>query len=158
MRMERWKSSSVFLLTSTMPFPIPLVVLFIQPIWQIDKKSYVGVYWDFSVHCHPFTVPFRQSPQLLDRSGLRIYECHIGMAGEDPEISSYSYFQYSVLPRIIKDGYNCIQFMAVVEHAYYASFGYHCNMFYATSSRYGTPTDFQVRSNPIRTSMLSSRT
>ena len=37
--------------------------------------------------------------------------------------------------------------MAIVEHAYYASFGYHCNMFYATSSRYGTPTDFQVRKN-----------
>ena len=34
--------------------------------------------------------------------------------------------------------------MAVVEHAYYASFGYHCNMFYATSSRFGTPVEFKV--------------
>ncbi|KAK8794149.1 hypothetical protein WA171_003274 [Blastocystis sp. BT1] len=65
------------------------------------------------------------------------------MAGEEPSVSSYSYFEYSVLPRIIADGYNCVQFMAIVEHAYYASFGYHCNMFYAVSSRYGTPTDFK---------------
>ena len=66
------------------------------------------------------------------------------MAGEEPSVSSYSYFQYSVLPRIVNDGYNCIQFMAIVEHVYYASFGYQCNMFYAPSSRYGTPTDFMV--------------
>ena len=66
------------------------------------------------------------------------------MAGEEPSVSSYSYFQHSVLPRIVSDGYNCVQFMAIVEHAYYASFGYQCNMFYAASSRYGTPTDFMV--------------
>lgn len=39
--------------------------------------------------------------------------------------------------------------MAIVEHAYYASFGYHCNMFYAVSSRYGSPTDFMVWSNRL---------
>mgnify|MGYP003262250436 CR=1 FL=1 len=35
--------------------------------------------------------------------------------------------------------------MAIVEHPYYASFGYQCSLFYAISSRYGTPTDFMVR-------------
>ena len=40
--------------------------------------------------------------------------------------------------------YSQIQIMAVVEHAYYASFGYHCNLFYAVSSRYGTPLEFMV--------------
>ena len=34
--------------------------------------------------------------------------------------------------------------MAIVEHAYYPSFGYQCNLFYAISSRFGTPTDFMV--------------
>ncbi|CBK25035.2 uncharacterized protein [Blastocystis hominis] len=64
------------------------------------------------------------------------------MSGEDPCVSSYCSFEYSVLPRVIADGYNCIQFMAIVEHAYYPSFGYQCNLFYAISSRFGTPTDF----------------
>lgn len=109
-----------------------------------DEKSYVGMYWDYTLHDHTFQITTRQSPRILDRTGLRIYECHVGMAGEEPSVSSYSYFEYSVLPRIIADGYNCVQFMAIVEHAYYASFGYHCNMFYAISSRYGTPTDFMV--------------
>lgn len=99
---------------------------------------------DYAIHDHHFQIATRQAPSILDRTGLRIYECHVGMAGEEPSVSSYSYFEYSVLPRIIADGYNCVQFMAIVEHAYYASFGYHCNMFYAVSSRYGTPTDFKV--------------
>ena len=39
---------------------------------------------------------------------ISIYECHIGMSGEDPGISSYCSFEYSVLPRVIADGYNCV--------------------------------------------------
>ena len=39
--------------------------------------------------------------------------------------------------------------MAIVEHAYYPSFGYQCNLFYAISSRFGTPTDFMVVNEPF---------
>lgn len=39
---------------------------------------------------------------------VSIYECHIGMSGEDPCVSSYCSFEYSVLPRVIADGYNCV--------------------------------------------------
>lgn len=40
---------------------------------------------------------------------------------------------------------NCffIQLMAVMEHAYYASFGYQVTNFYAASSRYGTPEELK---------------
>ncbi|RZC33275.1 1,4-alpha-glucan-branching enzyme [Asbolus verrucosus] len=49
----------------------------------------------------------------------------------------------NVLPRIVKQGYNAIQLMAVMEHAYYASFGYQVTSFYAASSRYGTPEELK---------------
>ena len=48
-----------------------------------------------------------------------------------------------MLPRIKHLGYNVIQLMAVMEHAYYASFGYQVNSFFAASSRYGTPEDLK---------------
>lgn len=48
-----------------------------------------------------------------------------------------------MLPRIQSLGYNVIQFMAVMEHAYYASFGYQINNFFAASSRYGPPEDLK---------------
>lgn len=33
--------------------------------------------------------------------------------------------------------------MAIMEHAYYASFGYQINSFFAASSRFGTPEDLK---------------
>ena len=51
----------------------------------------------------------------------------------------------SVLPRIAALGYNAIQLMAVQEHAYFASFGYHVTSPFAVSSRSGTPEELKVR-------------
>ena len=70
-----------------------------------------------------------------------IYEAHIGMGGIDPRVSTYDEFRRNVLPRIKRLGYNTLQIMAVMEHAYYGSFGYHVTSFFAPSSRFGTPDD-----------------
>ena len=70
---------------------------------------------------------------------LFIYECHIGMAQEEGKVSSYTEFKDYTLPRIKDLGYNTIQIMAVMEHPYYASFGYQVCNFFAASSRFGTP-------------------
>ena len=76
-------------------------------------------------------------------SPLLIYECHIGMAQEEEKVGTYNEFREKVLPRIIEDGYNCIQIMAVQEHPYYGSFGYHVSSFFAASSRFGTPEELK---------------
>ena len=73
------------------------------------------------------------------KSPLLIYECHIGMAEDAEKVGSYDEFRENVLPRVIADGYNCIQIMAIQEHPYYGSFGYHVSSFFASSSRFGTP-------------------
>ena len=67
-----------------------------------------------------------------------IYECHIGMAQENGAIGTYKEFTDNILPRIKELGYNTIQIMAVMEHPYYASFGYQVSNFFAPSSRYGS--------------------
>ncbi len=74
---------------------------------------------------------------------LLIYECHIGMAQDAEKVGTYKEFKDNVLPRIIKAGYNCIQIMAIQEHPYYGSFGYHVSNFFAASSRFGTPEDLK---------------
>jgi 1,4-alpha-glucan branching enzyme len=73
----------------------------------------------------------------------RIYEAHVGIASPDPKVATYKEFTQNVLPRIKHLGYNVIQLMAVMEHAYYASFGYQINSFFAASSRYGTPDELK---------------
>jgi len=74
---------------------------------------------------------------------LFIYECHIGMAQEKKAVGSYSEFSENTLPRIKNAGYNAIQLMAIQEHPYYGSFGYHVSSFFAPSSRFGTPAELK---------------
>ncbi|MDE7124931.1 MAG: 1,4-alpha-glucan-branching enzyme, partial [Muribaculaceae bacterium] len=78
-----------------------------------------------------------------DTKPLLIYECHIGMAQEYEGVGTYQEFRDKVLPRIAEDGYNAIQIMAIQEHPYYGSFGYHVSSFFAASSRFGTPEDLK---------------
>ena len=72
-----------------------------------------------------------------------IYESHVGMAGEEPRVHTYREFADTVLPRIAKAGYNTVQLMAVQEHPYYGSFGYHVSSFFAACSNFGTPEDLK---------------
>jgi len=72
-----------------------------------------------------------------------IYEAHIGMAGESARVHTYNEFRTDILPRIQKAGYNTIQLMAIPEHPYYGSFGYHVSSFFAPSSRFGTPEELK---------------
>ena len=103
-----------------------------------DPNSYQ---WNASV--------YSSSPFLWTDSGFKpqknlfIYECHIGMAQEDGKVSSYREFREHNLKRIKALGYNTIQIMAVMEHPYYASFGYQVTNFFAPSSKFGTPDDLK---------------
>jgi 1,4-alpha-glucan branching enzyme len=78
-----------------------------------------------------------------DVKPLLIYECHIGMAQDREGVGSYLEFRDNILPRIAADGYNAIQIMAIQEHPYYGSFGYHVSSFFAASSRFGTPEELK---------------
>ncbi len=74
---------------------------------------------------------------------LLVYEAHVGMASEKEAVGSFDEFRKEILPRIKKAGYNTIQLMAIQEHPYYGSFGYHVSNFFAVSSRFGTPYDLK---------------
>ncbi len=72
-----------------------------------------------------------------------IYEAHIGMAQEREGVGTFREFQMNVLPHIAESGYNTLQLMGVMEHPYYASFGYQVSNFFAVNERFGTPEDFK---------------
>jgi 1,4-alpha-glucan branching enzyme len=74
---------------------------------------------------------------------VRVYEAHVGISSPELRVSTYKEFTKNMLPRIKHLGYNVIQLMAIMEHAYYASFGYQINSFFAASSRFGTPEDLK---------------
>ena len=78
---------------------------------------------------------------------LFIYECHIGMAQEEGKVGSYWEFMTYTLPRIKALGYNTLQIMAIMQHPYYASFGYQVSNLFAASSWFGKPNDLKALVN-----------
>jgi len=84
-----------------------------------------------------------------------IYEAHVGMAQEKYGIGTYVEFADNILPRIKTLGYNTVQIMAIMEHPYYASFGYHVSNYFAASSWFGTPDDLKYLINKAHSLGLS---
>jgi 1,4-alpha-glucan branching enzyme len=86
---------------------------------------------------------FKSPKPSWPNKNVRIYECHVGMSGIDAKVHTFEEFTSNVIPMVEKGGYNVIQLMAIMEHPYYGSFGYHVSSFFSVSSRFGTPNDFK---------------
>ncbi|KAI1006066.1 1,4-alpha-glucan-branching enzyme [Podosphaera aphanis] len=84
-----------------------------------------------------------KNPRPKKPESIRVYEAHVGISSPELRVATYKEFTKNMLPRIKELGYNVIQLMAIMEHAYYASFGYQINSFFAASSRYGPPEDLK---------------
>lgn len=101
-------------------------LIFNAQVWSPDET------YDWKIKNY---IPPKRSPI--------VYEAHAGMATEEYRVGTFKEFTKHIIPRIVKAGYNTIQLMAVMEHPYYGSFGYHVSSFYAPSSRFGTPEDLK---------------
>jgi 1,4-alpha-glucan branching enzyme len=77
---------------------------------------------------------------------ISIYEVHIGswkrVVEEDSRPMTYRELA-SQLPAYLQDmGYTHVEFLPVMEHPFYGSWGYQTLGYFAATSRYGTPQDF----------------
>ena len=105
-----------------------------------ETKDFAGQYW---FPAQPFSWTDQSFSPKKSLQPPLIYECHVGMAQEKEGVGTYLEFEQSILPRIHAAGYTAIQLMAVMEHPYYGSFGYHVSNFFAPSSRFGTPEELK---------------
>ena len=95
---------------------------YIQRVVQEGDADFAGQYW---APQHPYQWQHGAPDFDINAEGLRIYEAHVGMAQEAERVGTFAEFTQNILPRIVDLGYNAVQLMAVMEHPYYASFGYH---------------------------------
>lgn len=95
------------------------------------------------VWCPPIRYKWNIQDHRARKTALMIYEAHIGMASQMEKVGTFREFTENVLPAIAEAGYNTIQLMAIQEHPFYGSFGYHVSSFFAVSSRFGTPEELK---------------
>src|SRR5262245_44267164 len=75
-----------------------------------------------------------------------IYEVHLGSWQRVPEENNRSLSYRELAPRLAEYvqrlGFTHVEFLPVMEHPFYGSWGYQTTGYFAPTSRYGTPQDF----------------
>lgn len=93
------------------------------PAWitRVTQDLSVSPVYDAHFWNPPVEVKYNfKHPHPPQPSGVRIYEAHVGISSTEGRVGTYEEFTRDMLPRIHKLGYNVIQLMATMEHAYYA--------------------------------------
>jgi 1,4-alpha-glucan branching enzyme len=93
----------------------------------------------------------RRSARDPLRSPMSIYEVHIGSWQKKTATESWSYRELArpLADYVKRMGFTHVEFLPVAEHAFYPSWGYQVTGFYAPTSRFGTPDDFQYLINVL---------
>ncbi len=125
--------------------------------YQVNKGDPFAVHWE----CPPKTgsvvwsldykwndagwMTHRHKANALD-APMSIYEVHIGSWRRVPEESNRSLTYRELAPQLAAYAremrYTHVEFLPVMEHPFYGSWGYQTTGYFAPSSRYGTPQDF----------------
>jgi 1,4-alpha-glucan branching enzyme len=79
-------------------------------------------------------------------SPMAIYEVHSGswkrIPHENYRSLTYRELAHSLVEYVLKTGFTHVEFMPIMEHPFYGSWGYQVTSFFAPTHRYGTPQDF----------------
>jgi len=109
-------------------------------VWNTRKFEWTDEAW----------IERRRKADVL-RSPLSIYELHIGSWRKKGPGESFGYRELAapLIEYLQARGFTHVEFMPVAEHAFYPSWGYQVTGFYAPTSRYGTPDEFQFLVNAL---------
>lgn len=109
--------------------------------WEIPPKT-ASIVWDLDYQWKHCVIPKKSSHSLP----VSIYEVHLGSWKKESFYESLSYQSLAKeLPSYLEDmGFTHVEFLPVMEHPFYGSWGYQKVGYFSPSSRFGTPQDFMV--------------
>ncbi|MFN2222653.1 MAG: 1,4-alpha-glucan branching protein GlgB, partial [Candidatus Promineifilaceae bacterium] len=104
-------------------------------VWDLDKHQWNDQEWLAS----------RAETHRADRP-MNVYEVHLGSwrRKENNIWLTYEDLARELVPYVKEMGYTHVELLPVAEHPYDGSWGYQVTGYYAVTSRYGTPDQFQA--------------
>jgi 1,4-alpha-glucan branching enzyme len=125
--------------------------------YQVDKADPFAVHaetppqtasivWDLAYEWNDAVwMESRDRRQAFD-APMSIYEVHLGSWMRVPEDHHRSLSYREIAPKLAEYvrrlGFTHVEFLPVMEHPFYGSWGYQTTGYFAPTSRYGTPQDF----------------
>ena len=107
-------------------------------MWETPPKT-ASVVWSTQYEWDEGSWPLQKKEKNRLNSPISIYELHLG--SWRPNLTYRKIAE--VLPDYVKEmGFTHVEFMPVMEHPFYGSWGYQKVGYFAPTSRYGTPQDF----------------
>jgi 1,4-alpha-glucan branching enzyme len=125
--------------------------------YKVDKGDPYAYYWEISPRTASIVwnlnyewkdqewMAGRHKHNALD-APFSIYEVHLGswrrMVEDGNRFLNYREMAHSLVEYVKEMGFTHVEFMPVMEHPFYGSWGYQTIGQFAPTSRYGTPQDF----------------
>ena len=113
--------------------------------YELSPKT-ASIVWDLDYVWGDETWMAARREKPADRSPVSIYEIHLGSWRRVPEdgnrFLTYVEMAGPLTEHVRRMGFTHVEFLPVMEHPFYGSWGYQTLGLFAPTSRYGTPQDF----------------
>jgi len=112
--------------------------------WETPPQT-ASVVWDCQYSWRDEEWMQARQRQHALKKPISIYEMHIGSwrkNGEDGSFLTYREVAEQLPQYCVYMGFTHVEFMPVMEHPFFGSWGYQLTGYFAPSSRFGTPEDF----------------
>src|SRR5579859_4907260 len=125
--------------------------------YRVDKTDPIGllqekpprtasVVWDLNYQWGDHDWMEKRGERNSLRAPQAVYEVHLGSWMRVPEDHNRPLSYRETAPRLAEYvgqmGFTHVEFLPVMEHPFYGSWGYQTTGYFAPTSRYGTPQDF----------------
>ena len=112
---------------------------------EVPPRS-ASVVWDLAYPWGDAAWLRRRGPRNALDAPIAIYEVHLGSwrRKDDGRYLTYRELGPLLAAHVRDTGFTHVEFLPVMEHPFYGSWGYQTTGYFAPTSRYGTPQDFMA--------------
>ncbi len=107
-----------------------------------------SVIWDLAYQWGDETWMSERSTRSERHAPMTVYEVHLGSwmrtPSEPDRVPTYAELTPLLVAHVRDLGFTHVEFLPLMEHPFYGSWGYQTTGFFAPSSRYGTPQDLMA--------------